>query len=258
MSETIYSMYHPHIEEEIMVSPNAPLFIGLECEIESVCDVAKGHHNFKIEQDGSLRNSGVEFISPPITSDQAVPQFKKLHSVIQYYKKADAFTARTSIHVHANCANLEDVEVRNIVYMYALFEEVFFMLCSPVRRSNIHCTPLTETYLPSFYKHQLPALLNKWHKYTALNIKPLSKQGTIEFRHMHGHDDAELLGVWIKAIERLIECGRNNPINKHTLTMGNIQEWFQEIFGHTKYSFLTPTLPTLLANSILDIKLAVL
>lgn len=258
MSDTIYDLYHPCVTNTELVSFSAPLFVGLECEIESIKNHKDGCHPFKVTTDGSLRNKGYEFVSQPIPVMDAVPQFKELHATILITDPTKQFTDRTSIHVHANCANIPQLEVRNIVYMYALFEEFFFKLVDEHRRHNIHCVPLTETYLPVYYKSDLSTLISKWHKYTALNLKPLPELGTIEFRHMQGHNDPVLLDKWLRTINNLFECARQNPINKTTLCNTNIAQWFREIFGHTELAPLTPIVPEMAFNSITDLKLAVM
>jgi len=162
-----------------VLDPGIPLYVGLECEIESIANHMDGADLFHVTQDGSLRNNGLEFITNPIPIDYAVPYFKKLHASLKFRNDAEKFSPRTSIHVHANCVNLHPDVIRNIIRMYALYEEYFFMMVTPDRRHNIHCVPLTETYLPSLYNTGLNTLVARWHKYTALNIVPLKKYGTI-------------------------------------------------------------------------------
>ena len=255
---TVYELFHPSVTSYELVAASSPLFVGLECEIESVRAHREGQHEFKVTTDGSLRNRGYEFISKPILVSDAVEQFKHLHCTIQINDLSVAFSERTSIHVHANCANLDPNTVRNIILMYALFEEFFFMQVKPERRHNIHCVPLTETYLPVYYKTDLNVLVSKWHKYTALNIQPLPALGTIEFRHMHGHNDTQLLEKWLRSINNLFRCASSNPINKDTLTETNIKRWFSDIFHHTEVNSLSHLVPQMAFNSILDLKLAVM
>lgn len=239
-------------------SRELPLFVGLECEVESVHRTNQDSHPFEATNDGSLRNHGVEFISRPTRIDYIVDDFIKLHKTVQFRDLSAKFSQRTSIHVHVNCSNLTDVETRNIIYMYALFEEFFFSLVEQDRRHNIHCVPLTETYLPVYYKHDLHVLISRWHKYTALNIKPLSELGTIEFRHMQGHDDPELLKMWLGTINSLVQVGTHNPINRDTLTDDNIKHWFREIFADTPVKTMENMVSDVCFNSILDMKLAVM
>lgn len=235
-------------------NPKTTLF-GIECEIESIRG-ADGV-TWQITEDGSLRNNGREFISPPISRDEAVDGFRNLHHCISISSSAPKFSDRTSIHVHVNCQNLEETVVRNIIYMYALYEEFFFRMATPDRRHNIHCVPLTETHLPSLYRMGLPGMVERWHKYTALNIKPLSKYGTLEFRHMHGHDDEFLFNEWLVILENLFRLGADPSglITKETISVTNLDRWFDALFGGTQVATLKPQLKELTYNQRLDIKL---
>lgn len=231
-----------------------PLLFGLECEIEAIRDCST---SWNITEDGSLRNNGREFISPPIPFSTAVQEFKNLHAHLKILPGHDAFSERTSIHAHVNCQNVEELHVRNIIFMYALYEEFFFSMVAPDRKHNIHCVPLTETHLPSIYRMGLAGLCQRWHKYTALNIKPLSKYGTLEFRHMHGHNDAELLAEWLSVLERLMALGSSDAgmITESSISFTNLELWFDQLFHGTRVAPLKPMLREMTYNQRLDIKL---
>lgn len=234
--------------------PRAPLFVGLECEIENIIDHAKVNGAvFNITTDGSLRNNGYEYVSVPLHVSEACTQFRGLHAAL--VKGKDAFTARTSIHVHANCLNLDTQTVRSIVLTYALFEEAFFAMVDKDRRHNIHCVPLTETFLPSYYGSSLDGLLHRWHKYTALNLKPLTKYGTIEFRHMHGTSDTVLMSEWLSAIENLFVVGRELEVRSTVLREDLLEQSFKAIFGKTRLADKWSEIRPLMDNAIIDIKL---
>ena len=235
--------------------PEAPMFVGLECEIEGI----RAHNRaeaigFHVTNDGSLRNNGYEYISQPLIPETAIAAFRALHGTIDC-RPDIKFSNRTSIHVHANCMNLESATIRNIVLWYALYEELFFLMCDPDRRNNIHCVALTETYLPSLYHHTLGNLVSRWHKYTALNLKPLAKYGTIEFRHMQGHDDPELLRQWLSAITGLFDLGKSVKITQDTFTEDLLHMGFDQIFGKTNLAGSWALAQTLISNSIIDVKL---
>ena len=246
--------------EQFGISPlNASQqYVGLECEIEDVRNWKNTFPDgtFAITEDGSLRNSGREFISIPLSLDDALSGFTKLHASLVCGEKK--FTERTSIHVHADCTNLSLQECRNVVLQYALFEEFFFQMVDPSRRHNIHCVPLTETYLPSIYSGTLVNMYSKWHKYTALNIKPLGKFGTIEFRHMEGHDNPERLQEWLKTIRNLIAVGRAVNVNRALFTKASKTALFQEIFKDSPTVLKKEALlDELTFNSSIDLKLAI-
>jgi hypothetical protein len=231
-----------------------PLFVGLECEIESIVDHSKIPQNcFTVVNDGSLRNNGYEYVSIPMTIDTATTSFRALHSTL--VKGPDAFTNRTSIHVHANCLNLDMTEVRQIILLYALFEEAFFMMVSPARRNNIHCVALTETPLTSYYKLDLSSLIGRWSKYTALNIKPLTQYGTIEFRHMHGTSDLVLVTEWLNLINNLFNVGKRVDVGAISLNKETIKGLFNQVFVGTRLYSEWENIYPKMDNQIIDIKL---
>lgn len=235
------------------------LIVGIECEIESIKSWRVGGWKafFNITEDGSLRNDGREFISQPMPITALLEGFKILHKDLIYHPQFDPFSERTSIHVHVNCQNLTTDQVRNIILMYALFEEFFFAQTLPSRRDNIHCVPLTETFLPAQYSADLVRLFERWQKYTALNIKPLNEHGTIEFRHMHGHDDPVLLESWLRCIEKLFQLGANEPLDVKALSRDNIARMFGIIFGHTaNFQEMSRTRDMNMFHQLLDVKLS--
>ena len=230
---------------------------GLECEIESVRN-RENLAGFKATEDGSLRNSGVEFISPPVDRLALGAMFKNLHASLHLYNREEAFSPRTSTHVHVNCKSLNDEQVKNIVLMYALLEEFFFAMVDGNRRGNIHCVPLSETFLSNYYNANLNHMLQRWHKYTALNLLPLAKLGTIEFRHLQGTNDQNLLEEWLLALDKLWSAGQKIQVDEALLTNHDaLLDLFLMIFNHSKKVMaLLPCFDDLTQASIIDVKLS--
>lgn len=232
-------------------------FAGIECEIESV-DSKRDFPFFQYTTDGSLRNDGAEFISVPLDKETLMSAFKNLHADIELYDPDVAFTNRTSTHVHINCRSLTEDNTRQLVLFYALFEEYFFAMVDKDRRHNIHCVPLTETFLPSIYKYPLLKAMTQWHKYTALNVLPLAKQGSIEFRHLQGTDNEVLLDEWLTTLDNLWRMCQREEINPTSLNNPIVvKQWWRTLFGHSpRIMALEPTLPSMTRNSMLDVKFA--
>jgi hypothetical protein len=248
--ETFKLDANPLNETEIFVA-------GVECEIESNL-AFQVFPNFNTTEDGSLRNNGYEYISIPLPKEELLKSFKNLHANIKFNNKKDAFSPRTSTHVHVNCRGLDTEQVQTIVFLYALYEEFFFAMVNSDRRGNIHCVPLTETYLPSIYRLGILNLYKKWHKYTALNILPLGKHGTIEFRHLQGTDNSVLMKEWLDTLNNLWEIGKYLKLSQENLVDKQaILLWFREIFkGSPRILALENSVFNVIQNSHLDVKLA--
>ena len=230
-------------------------YAGMECEIESV----RSNQNFSrfvCTEDGSLRNHGYEFISDPLTRPELLKEFVALHDWLSFYDKKDAFSTRTSTHVHVNCRSLPVDTIKNLILMYAVYEEVLFAMVAPNRKDNIHCVPLTETLLNVRYKYDLTNMVASWHKYTALNILPLQKLGTVEFRHLQGTDDVELVAEWLMVLEGLWVYSQTTPITPEFLCdKAQIHTLFGKLFGHSRRIMgIEAGLDQLIARSLIDVK----
>lgn len=235
-----------------------PLLYGAELEIEALQAFGKVDTSiWNITEDGSLRNSGRELISVPLTKEVLVEEFKKLHETIKYSSVEQAFSERTSIHIHINCLDVSEHLVKNIVLWYALYESVFFKFCDPAREHNIHCVCLHQTNLPAHYRRTLKDMFKQWSKYTALNMLPLAKYGTLEFRHLQGTNDVEVFSQWLKIIENLFSLGRSTILTEKIVSSEEeILKYFDVLFKDTIVYKQKPVFLQDIKNSIIDLKLS--
>lgn len=230
--------------------------VGCEFEIESV----KGFDNlFPIsgltaDVDPSLRNYGHELITAPTTIEYAVELHKKVLEKTSFFNKKEAFSFRTSTHVHVNFLDQSPEKTLQFIYLYCVLEPFFFKFVDETRQNNIFCVPL---YATTQYKHFSKNLnyLTKdgyWHKYAAFNILPLRSQGTIEFRHLEGTPNSAKVEAWLKLIKALYDFNLTQDLNfkdQNTLTyiMKNLG-----VFGFTA----TPADEELMRSIFIDIYLA--
>ena len=230
---------------------------GIECEMESVIP-GQEFTGFKATEDGSLRNRGMEYISRPFTVPKLLGYFSDMQASIQFVDKKEAFSPRTSTHVHINCRSLSLEQIRNLMLIYALFEEYFFLMVEPVRRTNIHCVPLTDTHLPCLYHKDIKSLINKWHKYTALNLLPLTRQGTVEFRHLQGTGDAAVLSEWLTTLQNLWTISQKEMLTPEMLLDSRkLRELWEQVFAASPRVLSNGVLfDSLIKSSLVDVKLS--
>lgn len=233
---------------------------GIECEIEGIPPGKnKDVGNFLCKEDGSLRNNGWEYITQyPKDRKTLIEETTALHSFLKLDPKKDPFSYRTSVHVHVNCASITLEQTRNIILLYALFEDFFFAMVKPIRRDNIHCVALTDTYLPSKYHLNLQGIHQNWHKYTALNACRLKDLGTLEFRHMHGTGDMNELNVWLSVLENVWTLGQTVEISADTLSNKEVvREWFNTIFAPSEtIASMKTVLFDVIRNTLIDVKMS--
>jgi hypothetical protein len=193
---------------------------GTECEIEAISDHQNHDCNWEVTEDHSLRNSGFEYVSKiPLDYQNSVEAFQSLHTSIVYNKK-EAFSPRTSTHVHVNVSDLPTSKIRNILLGYVLLEEVFFDFIGETRANNIYCVPLYYTNLTSTYSKPFEHVLGAWHKYTAFNLKPVCTLGTVEFRHLEGTSDLYRYSRWLSFLRSLRECAADVDVFEEGVTNG--------------------------------------
>lgn len=187
------------------------LLTGLELEIEYADDMDCGDF-FTVTEDGSLRNDGREFISYPMnygTTAAALQQFFNINTV-----HPDAYSERTSVHVHVNAQDMSWSQVAGVLAIYQVFEKLLFKFIGNERDKNIFCVPLSESAAAFnacnlLLSNRAHSVVVDWSKYTAFNLLPLQKLGTIEFRHMAGTSDVGRILQWLRIINCIFYYAKN-------------------------------------------------
>ncbi len=201
--------------------------------------------------DGSLRNRGVEFITKPMNYEAALHTFKTLHKGLTLGPQP--FSSRTSIHVHVNMTNMTMAQLKHFLLTYALLEPVFFEVAGETRKHNIHCVPLNFTLLPSIYNKPIQDMIKAWSKYSAFNLMPIRTQGTVEFRHLYGTDDAQVYQKWLTLIKELWDFVYHNPT-------GTLETWLRAEYTPQQIQQLvlpsSKYISTDYSTSLIDVKLA--
>ncbi len=230
---------------KIMGNPplsKVPQLFGVEIEVE------RGHDSYWVDdsewmrvEDGSLRDDGMEFITPPVEMDT-------LSSMVdEYYRQHDdrgyRATIRTGIHVHADMRWRSLEQVSAICTVYALLEPLLFEMCGPDREENIYCVPwyrapdeadLLRELLDQDEWREVHHRLEGACKYSALYLEPLRRLGTIEFRQAPTFENAAEMKAWAKVVdkltklgtylgtpERVVEYWRKYPVAVLRFVMGN-------------------------------------
>ena len=193
-----------------ILSPDPLLLYGLELEIERV-EQDMAVNGMVVATDGSLRNNGLEFITRPMYLNGVASCLQTFFTKNRLTE--DNYSERTSIHVHTNCNDLTPDQVASVCVLYQVFEKVLFSWIGNDREANIFCVPWSETTVSyqtvGRLVEQNTNALRDWNKYTALNLAPLTRFGTIEWRHMNGHSDMARILLWCQLIGCLFAYCRN-------------------------------------------------
>lgn len=243
---------------DVPLGYKTPCDIGVEIEVENV---KNGIHTrlWKLTNDGSLRNHGVELVSTPMRDD--LVQYA-LHEYKTQFLDMNAdceFSHRCSIHVHINVAYLTVGQLRVLIATYLCLERLYFSLVREDRIGNSFCFPLADTNCQ--WTDLDRNNLGENYKYAALNPHHLVDFGTLEFRHHGGTKDVNELRNWIETILQLYDyVTRRNPMDIETTiqklnTISNYLEFARDVLGDHVQQFLHLDLYKLMRDNVTAAKL---
>jgi hypothetical protein len=229
-------------------------FIGIEMEVERVFrekGVLSINDNFYLWDniaDGSLRNNGREFVSIPLKGDNVSFALKELNTILTTDKQCigHEYTDRTSVHVHVNVRDIDVNHFKNLLLTYLVVEPLLYAFVGGDRAKNIFCVPITESHLTDRLSYIMSEENPKsvldhtrhWYKYTGLNLLPVRKYGTVEFRHMVGTNSEEFLHKWLNLILSIKSYSGLVPFEKNKeriLSLNTNSEYFnylRDVFGY--------------------------
>lgn len=157
-------------------------------------------------QDGSLR--GVDAVELVFTKPLHAPHAKNAVDAVLSSASSHRWQVnrRTGFHVHLNVGNLTEEQFSNLLKMYALYEAAIFTAVGDGRSGSIFCIPwfrdvqLTQLLADVIKGGSSYQYSRNFGKYSALNVKPISSFGSVEFRHMRNTLDKERIQNWMNLI----------------------------------------------------------
>lgn len=198
--------------------------VGIELEYEHVTGIQLGNPHgsdpkplltsrWHAVQDGSLRNQGGEFVSIPIPVSQVSSALSELFTAPGASKWQTSI--RTGLHVHVDVRDFNLDELRCLLTAYCLSEPALFNYVGIEREENVFCVPWyrapadMETVL-TWLDHKggpnnASDYFNHLSKYDALNLMPIIKFGTVEFRHAQCTKDKAYIAEWAHICTNVVE-----------------------------------------------------
>lgn len=244
-----------------VVSPEQ--IFGMELEIERFKN--RDHHcdGFNYTNDGSLRENGIEAVSYPTKAKYVqtlLEKFFKLHKITP-----KNYTERCSTHIHMNVQDMTFDNLKTLATVYQTVERLLFNFVGNERDENPFCVPWYQSGITPHFIEKLsedPKHVRRWMKYSALNFLPISSQGTVEFRHMHGTCDVLLLITWMNLLSRMQQYSMIVPFEKLKATImamntvSNYDMFLNDVFKNQTQHLLSATnYKDLLSVGVVDSKL---
>lgn len=165
-----------------------------------------------IIHDGSLRNSGVEYVlTRPLSFGGCVDALNALFSDVA--EPGRSYSNRTSVHVHVNVQDMTPDQILSLYILAGAFEPLMQSMVDSSRWTNLFCLPVhmcvtasecfSAAYRSKNASRSFTEILSGIGKYSSVNTGRLYDLGTIEFRAMHGTDDVTLLKDWLIVLSNL-------------------------------------------------------
>lgn len=213
---------------------NPELIVGLELETENCPLDIESYENIglplgiDVKTDNSLRtvngNAAYEFITKPTMTKNVLSTLDSFFQKTGF--KEDNYSDRCSVHVHVNCCDMTFEQVAAVALIYTVVEQILFEFVNEKqgdkegwsRDTNIYCVPWNQcrdhlNLVYNFTQSPLTAL-GRWQKYTALNLIPLTRLGTMEWRHMHGTADMTKITRWLNIIGAIYKHAKETPFEE--------------------------------------------
>lgn len=233
-------------------SPQLPLptcLTGVEMEVEGVREdpPAALIRYWERVRDDSLRGSSAEFVlRDPLFGEDLLIAIRSLCTAARAGGWESNY--RTSIHVHLDMRDVSFPSFRAMCCVYPIVEPVLFHWIGDKRDESVFCLPWSAAEgdiekIRSMFTAQGPALLyqsDALNRYSALNLKALAKQGSVEFRHMRTTFDDERIIKWVQICQHIRRFSElledTNRLDTYLLDMYSALKmpgFLEEVFGPT-------------------------
>lgn len=254
------------LKQSTVVDPKC--LVGVEVEVENLARIDPNTTLvfWRMNEDGSLRNNGHEFVSVPLAASFVNPALTLLFRGLN---KGHVFSKRTSVHIHVDFRQVTLDHLFGTLLAYHVVEPLLFKFVGGNRSNNIFCVPWASSYpfqtlngnsrFATVVENLAPS------RYSALNLAALAKFGTLEFRHMPGTNDTKKIMNWLNILLSLRLFGLKHDAHAHILnkivalnTNSQYAQFVESIFGDLTALLDTRTLLEDMERNVMDVKTSLL
>jgi hypothetical protein len=199
--------------------------------------------------DGSLRHNGVEFITSPVSFDDASRALRSLYAAMD--EGLFAPSVRTGIHVHINASTMNNEQMLNFMRAYVVLEPLLFRTVGAEREQNIYCVPLyradnerrlwnklaNELLSPRVDRATLmriQGVFRSFCKYSALNFESFLRLGTFEFRHAPTWGRLDEAQRWLRLVREVAHF--TMPAGATLDDLSSARTWATELVPALRWS----------------------
>lgn len=186
---------------------------GVECRAEVYNHHTRRH--WKIVTDASVMG-GLELVSPILYGEDGLRQIEVVSAVL--VEMGCSANRSCGLHVHHDASGLTLDNAKNLLRLYAKYEDAVDEVMPPSRRgdANSFCRSikagrsLQQVFGLIASANSLRGLrdLVLGTRYRKLNLDSYWAHGTVEFRHHSGTVEAEKITNWVKLTANMLKVAR--------------------------------------------------
>ena len=183
------------VEFSCPVNPLSEINRVLQRMAEPVTLAGYYRHSVGSAWDLKLDSScGYEIASPIIDSYESLVKASKIVDIVK--RAGGTVNPKCGLHVHVDMNGVDAEKFERVMRFMSRYEEAFFLLADASRQNNDYCRKLCGQ--DKLIKADPTQFRSAWReKRYWLNGTHLSGQGTLEFRLMASHLEAEYIVGWV-------------------------------------------------------------
>jgi len=225
-------------------------FVGIESEVITETEGASDYideeryipNYFRVVDDGSLSQGGVEFVTKrPIIGtdvDRALDQLEEAHE-----SEWNTVDSSCGLHIHMNALDMGFREIKSLLMIMSRIQDVIYDSIPSNRRDTSYARVITMTpkeiakidtlgHLITSYYGMVDSIIsdNKYNeaRYIGTNIHARFYLGSIEFRYHEGTIRSSSIKDWILFLNGIMDASKNLH-NRHRLRNKIMKEKFSSI-----------------------------
>lgn len=247
--------------------------VGIEVELENITADFPECKYWNAHDDGSLRNHGREFVSTPLLPNDVSPACAELHGLILQQGRGEADASyRCGVHVHYNVGHLKVGHLLDNLLSLMMIEPLLFAVYAPHRSQSVFCVPWYRSgrWLQSLAGcgtdrgrefgavDYLETLRSNVTKYQSINVLPVQKYGTIEFRMFPSSTDSDVIKEYADTVLRTMRWLNTVQASEvlSKVYSGQLEAVWEAVFaGNHKFEdYNCDTLRTEIESAVMSVK----
>ncbi|MCA9381302.1 amidoligase family protein [Candidatus Dojkabacteria bacterium] len=224
--------------------------VGIEIEMEGNKPFPIGPDVWVYTTDNSLRGYSAEYVTKkPILIEEVDDKIKILKDVLEKYGNKINHSFRAGVHIHSNCLELTPKQIGTYAATYYCMETALTKFCGSRREGNFFCLRLKDAEFPLDILMQALLNPNDFYgyftsdnlRYSALNLRSLTKHGSIEFRAMETTPDLEKISPWAHIIYNIKKYALSLEHREqiaYDISFYGPSNWIEKVIGHDNYQLI--------------------